>query len=311
MGTPREGSAPLWRYVLAWTVMVGGLAGVWGGRPWLDATTFIWAQFVVLLVTWKFASLLCLPPGTWPRFTPLRFLAYCIWYGMQPQQFLRGFTPTLGTPVPTIRGLVLNIAGGALLVWGVPYLLPDATPLTVRFWIAMAGFTLFLIARFDLYGLVFRAVGIPVEKLWDCPIAATTLGEFWGRRWNRVVSGMAREIIFFPVARLTGAKVALFAVFLYSGVYHEIASFMTQSGYGGPTAYFLLQYVGVAIESIRPVRRHLQRHPWMGRAWTIAVVLLPVGLLFQPALVDEFLMPLMVRTGVPGLSEGGNESSGG
>jgi hypothetical protein len=35
------------------------------------------------------ASLICLPPA-WARFTWLRLLAYCVWYGMQPQQFLKG-----------------------------------------------------------------------------------------------------------------------------------------------------------------------------------------------------------------------------
>jgi hypothetical protein len=39
-------------------------------------------------------------------------------------------------------------------------------------------------------------MGFAVEKLWDFPISATTLGEFWGKRWNRIVSGMARDIIF-------------------------------------------------------------------------------------------------------------------
>jgi alginate O-acetyltransferase complex protein AlgI len=156
-------------------------------------------------------------------------------------------------------------------------------------------------ARLDFVALIFRAMGFAVEKLWDCPIAATTLGEFWGRRWNRIVSGMARELVFFPVARRAGARLALFAVFAYSGLYHEIASFIAGSGYGGPFLYFMLQYLGVAIENVRPVRRRLQRHPWLGRAWTFAVVLLPVGLFLHPGLVDGVLLPLLVEAGVPGL----------
>ena len=34
--------------------------------------------------------------------------------------------------------------------------------------------------------------------------------------------------------------IALLAVFLYSGFYHESFSFMAGSGYGGPFLYFLL-----------------------------------------------------------------------
>jgi hypothetical protein len=41
-------------------------------------------------------------------------------------------------------------------------------------------------------------------------------------------------VIFLPVARRAGAKVALLAVFLYSGLYHELFSFKANSGYGGP-----------------------------------------------------------------------------
>ena len=289
------------RFILAWVVMVGGLAGFWCCRLWLDTTTFNYGQLIVLLLTWKAASLLCLPPAAWARFSFLRLLAYCIWYGMQPQHFLRGARTAPDAPVPTVPGFLLNALSGAVVLWGVPYVLPAATPLTIRFWIALVGLTfLFLIARLDFYALVFRAMGFAVEKLWDCPIAATTLGEFWGKRWNRIVSGMSREVIFFPIARRAGARLALFAVFLYSGLYHEIVSFIADAGYGGPFVYFMLQYLGVAIENVRAVRRHLQAHPWLGRAWTLAVVVLPVGLLLHPRLVDDYLLPMLVEVGVPG-----------
>ena len=242
--------------MLAWAVMVGGLVGFWCCRPWLGTRAFNYGQLLVLLVTWKIASLLCLPPGAWARLTPLRLLAYCVWIGMQPRQFLKGQQTPPDAPVPTVPGFLLNVLTGAALLWLLPRLLPAATPRMVRFWIALVGFGfLELVARFDFWALIFRAMGFPVEKLWDCPIAATTLGDFWGRRWNRIVPGMLREVIFLPVARRAGARVALLAVFLYSGLYHEIISFMARSGYGGPTLYFLVQYLGVAVENSRPARR--------------------------------------------------------
>ncbi len=236
MPTPRR-SAPTRRFVLAWALMFGGLVGFWCCRPWLGTRAFNYGQFVVFLVTWKIASLLCLPPGAWARLTPLRLLAYCFWSGMQPKQFLEGQATAADAPVPSVSGILLNALTGAALLWLVPRLLPAATPRTVRFWIALVGLGfLTLFARLDFGALIFRAMGFPVEKVMDCPIAATTLGDFWGRRWNRIVSGMLREVIFFPVARWAGARVALLAVFLYSGLYHEVISFMAGSGYGGPTA---------------------------------------------------------------------------
>jgi alginate O-acetyltransferase complex protein AlgI len=302
MGAPSEQPVSSRRYALAWLLMIGGLVGFWCCKPWLDSATFNYGQLVVLVVTWKVASLLCLPPAAWARFRPLRLLAYCIWPGMQPRQFLVGYQPPADAPAPTVIGWLINIATGVLLLWGVPHVLPDATPLAVRFWIGLVGFGfLFLMARFDLAALIFRALGFGVEKLWDCPVAATTLGEFWGQRWNRVVSGMAREMVFYPIARRAGARVALFAVFLYSGVYHEMVSMMAGSGYGGPTLYFMVQYLGVTIENGRPLRRQLQRYRWLGRVWTLAIVILPAGLILHQGFVDDVLMPLLASSGVPGL----------
>jgi len=297
-----ELSAPLHRYVLAWGVMIGGLVGFWCCRPWMGTRAFNYGQLAVILGTWKIASLLCLPPQAWARFTPLRFLAYCVWIGMQPRQFLAGQRTAADAPIPTVSGIVLNAVTGAVLLWLVPRILPIGTPWAVRFWVALVGFCfLFLIARLDFAALIFRVLGFAVEKLWDCPIAATSLGDFWGKRWNRIVPCFLREVIFLPVARRAGAKVALLAVFLYSGLYHEAVSFMARAGYGGPALYFMLQCLGVTIENTRQARRLLRGRPWLARAWTFAIVLLPVGLFVHPGLVDGFLVPLLVAGGVPGL----------
>ncbi len=294
--------APLHRFVLAWAVMIGGLVGFWCCRPWLGTSAFNYGQFVVLGATWKIASLLCLPPRAWARFTPLRFLAYCVWIGMQPRQFLAGQRTAPDAPIPTVAGIVLNAVTGAVLLWLVPRFLPVGTPWGICFWIALVAFAmLFLVARFDFWSLVFRAMGFAVEKLWDCPIAATSLGDFWGRRWNRIVPGCLREVIFLPVARRAGGKVALLAVFLYSGLYHELFSFMARSGYGGPMLYFLLQCLGVAIENTRRAHRVFRGRPWLARAWTFAIVVLPVGLFLHPGLVNGFVVPMLVFGGVPRL----------
>jgi alginate O-acetyltransferase complex protein AlgI len=295
-------STPLHRFVLAWAIMIGGLVGFWCSRPLLGTSAFNYGQLAVLLVTWKIASLLCLPSQSWARFTPLRFLAYCVWIGMQPRQFLVGQRTATDAPIPTLGGFALNAVTGAVLLWLVPRLLPAGTPWAIRFWIALVGSCfLFLFARLDFWALIFRAMGFAVEKLWDCPVAATSLGDFWGRRWNRIVPGFLREVIFLPVARRAGAKVALLAVFLYSGLYHEFVSFMARSGYGGPALYFLLQCLGVAIENTRQARRLLRGRLWLARAWTLAIVFLPVGLVLHPGLVDGYIVPMLVAFRVPGL----------
>jgi hypothetical protein len=110
-----------------------------------------------------------------------------------------------------------------------------------------------------------------------------------------------------PLARRAGARAALLAVFLYSGLYHEIVSFMARSGYGGPTLYFLVQYLGVAAESSGRGRRVLRNRPWLGRAWTLAVVVVPVGLLLHRGFVEGYLVPMLAAAGVPGLGPPGGQ----
>ena len=105
--------------------------------------------------------------------------------------------------------------------------------------------------------LIFRWLGFGVEKCWHCPVAATSVAEFWGFRWNRIMSGLLREVLFVPLARRVGATLALLAVFLYSGLLHETPSFTVNAGYGGPTLYFLIQGAGVWVEGRRGFRRVL------------------------------------------------------
>jgi hypothetical protein len=84
-------------------------------------------------------------------------------------------------------------------------------------------------------------------------------------------------------------------------MYHECLSFMAGSGYGGPLLYFLVQYLGVAIENGRAVQRLIRVRRWVGRAWTIAVVTLPLDLFLRPGLVHGYLVPMMAEAGVMGL----------
>ena len=172
---------------------------------------------------------------------------------MQPRQFLVGPRAPADAPAPTISGFILNVATGAALLWLAPRLLPDATPRAVRFWVALVGFCfLFLVARLDFYALIFRALGFAVEKLWDCPVAATSLGEFWGRPGTASSRASCGSRLH-PVGTPGRGRVALLAVFLYSGLYHEMVSFLARWGYGGPTLTSWCSTSGSAAESAAPV----------------------------------------------------------
>ena len=295
--------APLRRFVLAWGVMIVGLVGFWCCRPWLGTSAFNYGQLAVLVADLE-DRLAALPAGAGMGAVHASAVSgvLCLVIGMQPRQFLVGERTAAGAPIPTFVGIVSTLSPARCCSGSCRDSCQSGTPWAFRLldrdcW---ASSFLFLFARLDFHALVFRAMGFAVEKLWDCPIAATTLGDFWGRRWNRIVPGFLREVVFLPVSRRAGARVALLAVFLYSGLYHELLSFMARSGYGGP-ALLLAAMPRCAIENTRRMRRLLRGRLWLARAWTFAVIVLPVGLFLHPGLVHGYLVPMLVAGGVPGL----------
>jgi hypothetical protein len=242
----------------------------------------------------KIAALISLTAEERRRWTWRRLLAFFLWIGLQPRPFLRGYTPSGAEPRPTWSGFLLNLLTGIVLSGTAIWLLPLGTPLLVRAWICLIGLAFArLFAGFDLWALVFRLMGFPVEKVFVNPLAATSLGDFWGRRWNRIMSGLLRDLLFTPLARHVGVIVAAGAVFLYSGVVHEFVSVVAQSGYGRPTLYFLIQGAGFFSERTRFGRCCLVGRPVLGRCWTALVVIGPIGLVVPPEFLNAVIVPIL------------------
>ncbi|KAI4307938.1 hypothetical protein L6164_031062 [Bauhinia variegata] len=71
--------------------------------------------------------------------------------------------------------------------------------------------------------------GFEIEPQFNKPHLATSLQNFWGRRWNLMVSDVLRAAIYHPLRRLLthpigptwGLPAAIFATFVVSGVMHE------------------------------------------------------------------------------------------
>src|SRR5207302_1830616 len=71
----------------------------------------------------------------------------------------------------------------------------------------------------------------------------------WRNRWNLGFRQLAHELIFRPLHRTLGGGAAGFLVFVASGLIHDLViSLPAHAGYGLPTAYFVLQGVGMTIE---------------------------------------------------------------
>ncbi|CAI9783964.1 unnamed protein product [Fraxinus pennsylvanica] len=101
-------------------------------------------------------------------------------------------------------------------------------------------------------------IRVELEPQFDEPYLATSLQDFWGRRWNLMVSNILRPIVYDPVLsisrRVTARKwatlPAVLATFLVSGLMHELIFY--NIGRLKPTGevmcFFLLHGVSLAME---------------------------------------------------------------
>jgi hypothetical protein len=62
--------------------------------------------------------------------------------------------------------------------------------------------------------------GIHYPPQHRAPLGSRTLGEFWGRRWNRLVGGWLRDELFRPLAHRGSPKLAAGVTFVVSALLH-------------------------------------------------------------------------------------------
>lgn len=230
---------------------------------------------------------------------PARALAYMTaWPGMDARKFL---DPAHEPPTPrrpewaTAIGKTL---AGAVLLWGVCRLLRPAHSLLFA-WTGMLGMVLLLhFGMFDLLSLTWRAVGIDAPPLMDRPLGATSLGDFWGRRWNTAFHALAYQLVFRPTSRIVGPTVPLLSSFLVSGLIHDLViSVPAGGGFGLPTAYFMLQGFGALAERSLTGRRLGLGRGLSGRLFTIAITAGPAFWLFHPPFVSRVILPFLGAIG--------------
>jgi hypothetical protein len=266
-----------------------------GFPPW----AVMWLLAVAMFAAGKAAML----RGACLRCLRLAAFAFA-WVGMDPRPFREGAASHDATRPASWLWPLANTLLGAALLWGAARCF--AHPLAAG-WTGMVG--LILLLHFGAFGLLahaWRAVGIPVTPIMRCPIAATSLAEFWGRRWNLPFRDLAHRLVFTPVARRWGHKAALWASFLASGLAHEIVvSVPAGAGFGLPTAYFLLQAAGLVMERSAgtPARHHHStadrsvRAPVVNWLRTHAFTVLPAFLLFHPPFVERVMVPFFHAIG--------------
>ena len=211
--------------------------------------------------------------------------------------------------VPPFVAPIAKIFLGAVLLFGVARF---AHPPLLAGWMGMIGMILILhFGMFQLLALAWRRAGIDVEPIMNAPLRSKSISEFWGRRWNAAFNRLAFDFVFRPFSCLggrssgdaetrsrgsstlqlsRGTMIATLAAFLVSGFIHELViSLPARAGYGLPTAYFLLQSIGILTERTLPNIR--------GRLLTFLIVAGPAFWLFHPPFVHNVIVPFMKAIG--------------
>ncbi len=151
---------------------------------------------------------------------------------------------------------------------------------------------------FQLLSCAWRSAGIDARPLMNHPTRATSVAEFWGRRWNTAFRDVTHQLLFRPLAASLGAPAAFTVVFVFSGLVHDlIISLPAGGGYGGPTAYFCIQAAAVVIERSKLGRALGLGDGWRGWLFTALVLLLPIRLLFHDPFVLDVVLPFMNALG--------------
>ena len=130
---------------------------------------------------------------------------------------------------------------------------------------------------------VLAAVGQRSPPLHRTPIAACSLKEFWGERWNLPVSRWLRAHFFMPQARRRRPRLGLALAFLASAGLHAwiVAVAVGPAMAAIMASYFVVQGLLLALEVRLGVARWTEAAGW---AWTMACVLVPSPLFIEPLL---------------------------
>ncbi|KAJ0571562.1 putative long-chain-alcohol O-fatty-acyltransferase [Helianthus annuus] len=156
----------------------------------------------------------------------------------------------------------------------------------LEFWFAIAAFLV----------KIFVGFGFIIEPQFNEPYLATSLQDFWGRRWNLMSSSILRASVYNPIramwtpilGRLRGQMLAIFVTFVVSGLMHELMYLyiLRVRPTWEVTCFFLLHGVCTAVEVAvkKAVNGRFELHRMVSGPVTVAFVVATGGwlLIAQP-----------------------------
>ncbi|KAL6543121.1 hypothetical protein OROHE_010641 [Orobanche hederae] len=144
-----------------------------------------------------------------------------------------------------------------------------------------------------------RAVlGLELEPQFDEPYLATSLQDFWGRRWNLMVTSILRPAIYDPVRRISARVIgrkwarspAIMATFLVSGLMHEVIYYyLTRAAPTWEVTWFFVLH-GFCVAAEVGLKKLLGDGGWglrkaVSRPLTVGFVAVTGGWLFFPQVI--------------------------
>lgn len=236
------------------------------------------------------AGMKALVYAEWAQGRRLRTSYYLVfalgWFGMDPGTFQtrrRG----LSWRGDLVTGLLL-MAAGTLGAWGVWKM--EWRQVLVMFVPMSLGFHF---GALRVLKAALRAAGLPVRTLFPNVLEARGIGDFWSKRWNTGYSQMMQRLVGKPVARRWGDGAGVMAVFLGSGLLHELAiTLPVRGGFGLPTLFF-------ALHGLLTLAERKRGRPF-GKIPALLAVALPLGLLFPPAFQEEVIARFLDVFAIPG-----------
>jgi hypothetical protein len=223
-----------------------------------------------------------------------RTLGYLFaWPGMDAPRFFCTSACVLQPSVGEWFGAVLKTVLGIGLAFLATRITTSGHPLAAG-WVGMAGIVFVLhFGVFHLLSLAWREAGVDAWPVMRNPLRSASLAEFWGRRWNTAFHLLAVRFAFAPLQRRVNVRLASIAVFLLSGLIHELViTLPAGGGYGLPTLYFAIQGIGSAAERTSAARRAGLGHGWRGWLFTVAIVAGPAFWLFPPRFIHAVILPM-------------------
>ncbi|KAH1054166.1 hypothetical protein GLYMA_08G323100v4 [Glycine max] len=146
--------------------------------------------------------------------------------------------------------------------------------------------------------LVQTVLGFEIQPLFNKPYLCTSLQDFWGRRWNLIITRILRPTIYDPVRRMStcfvgplcATSTAMLTTFLVSGLMHELMYYYLTRvpPTWEVTCFFVLQGMCTVVEVV--VKKAMLHRGWrLHRAVSgplmVVILAVPGWWLFFPQLL--------------------------